>query len=159
MLHDRQDLFLERLERLEGHVELGVKLYVTVAPDDPPPPAPSPDPALGPGRAYLRHRRAEQDTRDTAHRAAEQAAERIDATARTHAVERARHRIQEGELATGPGVNVRNDAYLVPADHADVFRTEATHATDGLPGVRVDVTGPWAPYSFATLSDPDESAP
>ncbi len=25
----------------------------------------------------------------------------------------------------------------------------ATHAADGLDGVRVEATGPWAPYSFA----------
>ncbi|MFE6333046.1 GvpL/GvpF family gas vesicle protein [Streptomyces sp. NPDC057798] len=24
---------------------------------------------------------------------------------------------------------------------------------DGLPGVRVEVTGPWAPYSFAALPE------
>ena len=156
-LHDRQDLLLESLERLDGHVELGVKLYVDVAPGTPPPAAAPPEQALSPGRAYLHHRRAEQDTRDAAHRAAERAAERIAASARTHAVGQARHRNQEGELATGPGTNVSNDAYLVPADHADAFRAEAAHSTDGLTGVRVDVTGPWAPYSFATLPDPDES--
>ncbi|WP_329500534.1 GvpL/GvpF family gas vesicle protein [Kitasatospora herbaricolor] len=159
MLDARHDLLLDRLERLDGHVELGVKLYIDVASETPPPPAPAPDPSLSPGRAYLRHRRVERDLRDTAHLAAEQAAERIEAIARTHAVRRARHRIQEGELATGPGTNVSNDAYLVPTAHADAFLTEATQSTDGLTGVHVDVTGPWAPYSFATLPDPDESAP
>jgi hypothetical protein len=160
-LHDRQELFLDRLERLDGHVELGVKLYVDtdVASDIPPPAATSPQPALSPGRSYLRRRRAEQDTRNDTYRAAEQAAARIETTARTHAVERARHRIQEGELATGPGTNISNDAYLVPAGHADAFRTEAAHSTDGLTGVRVDITGPWAPYSFATLPDPAGSTP
>ncbi|WP_079197707.1 GvpL/GvpF family gas vesicle protein [Streptomyces sp. CB03911] len=159
MLHERQALFLDRLERLEDHVEMGVKLYLDVSPDPSPPAGPAPDTPLSPGRAYLRHRRAEQHSRDDAQRAAERAAERIEAAARTHAVERARHRIQEGELATGPGTNVSNDAYLVPTAHADAFLTEVTHATDGLTGVRVDVTGPWAPYSFATLPDPDENAP
>ncbi|WP_371483571.1 GvpL/GvpF family gas vesicle protein [Kitasatospora sp. NBC_00315] len=159
VLHDRQGLFLDRLGRLDGHVELGVKIYVDRGSDTPSEPAPpaasSSDPPLGPGRSYLRHRRAEQDSRNDAERAAERAAERIEATARAHAVERARHRIQEGELATAPGVNVSNDAYLVPAAHADAFRAEALRSTDGLTGVRVDVTGPWAPYSFAGLPEPD----
>ncbi|MFF2545171.1 GvpL/GvpF family gas vesicle protein [Kitasatospora sp. NPDC058063] len=158
MLHDRQTLFLERLEHLDGHVEMGVKLYVDPAYDTPTAEANAPGAALSPGRAYLRHRRAEQDSRNGARQAAEQAAARITAIARVHAVERARHRIQEGELATGPGINVSNDAYLVPAAHVDVFRVEAMRATDGLTGVRVDVTGPWAPYSFATLPDPGTSA-
>ncbi|MFE3110154.1 GvpL/GvpF family gas vesicle protein [Kitasatospora indigofera] len=159
MLDDRRDLLLDGLERLDGHVELGVKLYLEAAPDTPPPSAPATDPSLSPGRAYLRHRRAEQDTRDAAHLAAEQAAERIEAVARTHAVRRARHRIQEGELATGPGTNVSNDAYLVPTGHADAFRAEVMRSTASLTGVHVHVTGPWAPYSFATLPDPEESAP
>ncbi|GHH82062.1 gas vesicle protein [Kitasatospora indigofera] len=159
MLDDRHDLLLGTLEQLDGHVELGVKIYLDVASGTAPASAPAPDPTLSPGRAYLRHRRAEQDIRDAARQAAEEAAGRIEAIARTHAVQRARHRIQEGELATGPGTNVSNDAYLVPAAHADAFRIEATHATDGLTGVHVDVTGPWAPYSFATLPDPDEDAP
>lgn len=158
MLHDRQALFLGRLEHLDGHVEMGVKLYVDPGHHTPTAAATSPDPALSPGRSYLRHRRAEQDTRNDAHQAAEEAAERLALVARAHAVERARHRIQEGELTTGPGANVSNDAYLVPAAHVHAFRAEAMRATDGLTGVRVDVTGPWAPYSFATLPDPGKSA-
>ncbi|MET9618392.1 GvpL/GvpF family gas vesicle protein [Kitasatospora indigofera] len=159
MLDDRHDLLLDTLERLDGHLELGVKIYIDVASDTAPPSPPAPDPTLSPGRAYLRHRRAEQDVRHAAHLAAEQAVERIEAIARTYAVRRARHRVQEGELATGPGTNVSNDAYLVPIAHADAFRTEVTQSADGLAGVHVDVTGPWAPYSFATLPDLDEDAP
>ncbi|MEV4557950.1 GvpL/GvpF family gas vesicle protein [Kitasatospora sp. NPDC049285] len=152
MLQVRHALLLERLDRLTGHVELGVKLYVDLTT----PPAPTPPaPALSPGRAYLRRRRTEQHARNDAHHAAVLAAERIAAAARAHAVERAHHRIQEGELATGPGGNVSNDAYLVPVDHLRAFRDEAMRCTDGLTGVRVDVTGPWAPYSFAALPDPD----
>ncbi len=159
MLHDGRDLFLDRLAHLDGHLEFGVKLYVDATPEPAPPAASTPEPALSPGRAYLSHRRAERHSREEADRAAVRAAERIEATARAHAVERARHRIQEGELATGPGVNVANDAYLVPAAHGDAFRTEAMRSTDGLTGVRVDVTGPWAPYSFTALSEPGRSAP
>ncbi|MBD0694758.1 GvpL/GvpF family gas vesicle protein [Streptomyces sp. CBMA123] len=158
MLRERQALFLDRLEHLAGHVEMGVKLYVDLAHETAAAPTPSPEQPLSPGRAYLHHRRAEQDSRDDARRAAEQAAERIATIARDHAVERARHHIQEGELATGPGANVSNDAYLVPTAHVPAFRAELTRATDGLTGVRVDVTGPWAPYSFATLPDPGGSS-
>ncbi|MFB8170296.1 GvpL/GvpF family gas vesicle protein [Kitasatospora purpeofusca] len=155
MLHDRYALFLRRLQDLDGTVELGIKLYVDLASAVPPPATTFPDPALGPGRAYLRRRRREQHSRNDAHHAAAQAAERIAESARTHAVGHARHRIQNGELATGPGENVSNDAYLVPVGHAQAFRDEAIHCTDGLTGVRVDVTGPWAPYSFAVPADSD----
>ncbi|MEU8925261.1 GvpL/GvpF family gas vesicle protein [Kitasatospora sp. NPDC048545] len=159
MLDHNQELFLDALARLDGHVELGVKLYIEAAPDTSAATTAPPEPALSPGRAYLRRRRSEQDARDDAHRAAEQAAERIAAVARSHAVQWARHRVQEGELATGPGQNVTNDAYLVPIAHAHAFREEVLRATDGFNGLRVEVTGPWAPYSFATLPEPGASTP
>ncbi|MFD9129791.1 GvpL/GvpF family gas vesicle protein [Kitasatospora sp. NPDC059571] len=152
VLDARQNAFLDRLAELAGLLEWGVKLYVDVAAVPPPPPAKD----LGPGRAYLRHRRAEQDLRQDSYQAAGTAAERIDATARLHAVDRVRHRVQQGELAPGPGTNIVNDAYLVPVEHAAAFRAEALQAADGLPGVRIDVTGPWAPYSFAMPPEGEE---
>ncbi|MFI1075162.1 gas vesicle protein GvpJ [Streptomyces puniciscabiei] len=61
-------------------------------------------------------------------------------------MERARHRPQEGGVAQVPGVNVANDASLVPRRLTEQFRTRMLHAADGLDGIHVDVTGPWAPY-------------
>lgn len=147
VLDARQDAFLEHLAQLAGRLEWGVKLYVDAAAAPPPPPPED----LGPGRSYLRRRRTEQDLRQDGYRAARTAADRIDAAARLHAVDRVRHRVQHGELAPGPGTNVSNDAYLVPTEHAAAFRDEVARSAEGLPEVRVDVTGPWAPYSFATL--------
>lgn len=145
------DFFEQRLAHLAAHVEWGVKIYVE--PSAPPAPAPAePEAAegLSPGRAYLRTRRAQRTVRDTAYEAAQTAAERVEAAGRRYATDRARHRPQQGELATGPGENVVNDAYLVPREHAEEFRADAGRAADGLEGVRVELTGPWAPYSFAT---------
>ncbi|MFF3468755.1 GvpL/GvpF family gas vesicle protein [Streptomyces sp. NPDC001984] len=34
------------------------------------------------------------------------------------------------------------------AECCDEFLADVTHAADGLDGVRVEATGPWAPYSF-----------
>lgn len=143
--------FAERLAQLAEHVEWGVKIYVDPS-QGPAAPAPAPDADLTPGRAYLRSRKEQRSVRDSAYRAAEQAAERVEAAGRAHAAGRARHRVQQGPLADGVGGNVVNDAYLVPRDRTEEFRSEVEHAADGLQGVRVEVTGPWAPYSFATLS-------
>ncbi|MBI0295081.1 GvpL/GvpF family gas vesicle protein [Streptomyces sp. PRKS01-29] len=52
------------------------------------------------------------------------------------------------------GENIANDAYLVPADRAEEFRSRVLAAAEGRPGVRVEVTGPWAPYSFALPPEP-----
>ncbi|MGW0700207.1 GvpL/GvpF family gas vesicle protein [Streptomyces sp. NPDC002867] len=142
-------VFDERLERLAGHLEWGVKIYADPA-AAPFAPVPGEAADLGPGRAYLRQRRAQQSVRDDVYRAAEVAAERVEAAGRRYAAGRARHRVQQGALAPSVDENVLNDAYLVHADRAQAFRAEVTQAADGLTGVRVEVTGPWAPYSFAT---------
>ncbi|MFJ9413556.1 GvpL/GvpF family gas vesicle protein [Streptomyces sp. NPDC101227] len=166
MLEARRQAFAERLSDLAGHEEWGVKIYA----EAPPPSESRPesgaatesatDPALSPGRAYLSARRAQRHARDDTYRDAEKAAERVEAAARAHAVDRVQHRPQQGELARGPGENVVNDAYLVPLRHAESFRADVIRAAEGLPGVRVEVTGPWAPYSFiaTTQAEPSKRA-
>ncbi|MEU6093432.1 GvpL/GvpF family gas vesicle protein [Streptomyces sp. NPDC047079] len=155
MLDERQADLTAMLDRLADHVEWGVKVYAEVPPASSPAPSPaasSPAPSepadADPGRAYLRRRRHQRQAREDAWRVAEEAVRRTERQARGLAVERTRHRPQQGGLARVPGENVANDAYLVPRRLSEEFRTRMLHAADGLPGVRVDVTGPWAPYSF-----------
>lgn len=155
MLEARLEAFATRLSDLAGQVEWGVKIYA-VAPAATEGPEPSADPGLSPGRAYLSRRRAQRHAREDTYRDAEQVARRIEDAAREVAVDRVQHRAQQGELARGPGENVVNDSYLVPMAHAEQFRAGVLRAAEGLPGVRVEVTGPWAPYSFAT---PEEAVP
>ncbi|MFI1436635.1 GvpL/GvpF family gas vesicle protein [Streptomyces lydicus] len=152
MLEERLAAFADRLSALDAHVEWGVKVYVE-APAEAAPRAGPPEPDLSPGRAYLKRRGAQRHAREDAYRDAEEAARRIDAAARPYAVDRVQHRPQQGELARGPGENVVNDAYLVSQEHAESFRTDVLRAAEGLSGVRVEVTGPWAPYSFATPAE------
>ncbi|MEV6162077.1 GvpL/GvpF family gas vesicle protein [Streptomyces sp. NPDC052052] len=153
MLDARREAFAERLSDLAAQVEWGVKIYVEAPAATGTPAEPSAEPDLSPGRAYLSHRRAQRHARDDAYRDAEQAARRVEEAAREVAVDRVQHRPQQGELARGPGENVVNDAYLVPLAQAEQFRTAVMQAAEGLQGVRVDVTGPWAPYSFATPAE------
>lgn len=150
MLGERQEAFTALLDRFDDHVEWGVKVYAEIAaPAGPAPPVLSDQPAQpDAGRAYLRRRRQHSQARADTRRAAEEAVRRTEERARGLAVERARHRPQQGALAQLPGENVANDAYLVPRRLAEEFRDRMRHAADGLPGVRVEVTGPWAPYSF-----------
>ncbi len=147
MLAERQEAFTALLDRFDDHVEWGVKVYAEIAaPADPVQPD-RPD-QLDAGRAYLRRRRQHRQAREDTRRAAEEAVRRTEEQARGLAVERARHRPQQGTLARLPGENVANDAYLVPRRAAAEFRDRMLHTADDLPGVRVEVTGPWAPYSF-----------
>jgi hypothetical protein len=155
VLRDGGEMFEAGLDRLAGHLEWGVKIYV-----DTPAEAAAPAAAeeLSPGRAYLRGRRAQRHSRDEAYRTAQEAAERVEAIGRELATGHARHRVQQGQLAAGAGENVLNDAFLVAHDRAEAFRTRALAAGEGLPGVRIDVTGPWAPYSFATVPGTADAA-
>ncbi|MFF9342556.1 GvpL/GvpF family gas vesicle protein [Streptomyces sp. NPDC014773] len=166
-LREQRPAFAERLALFARHTEYGVKAYVAPDPPDPPGPgAPAPEAGTGtaspappsPGKAYLQARRAQHHAREDRYRQAGRAAERIAATAARYATRAVRHPAQTGPLGRGErgerGENVLNDAYLVPDDLADAFRTAVMETVRDLPGVRVEVTGPWAPYSFATLPVP-----
>lgn len=158
VLETHREAFSDRLSRLAAHIEWGVKLFVEPPARDraarPPEPADS-----QPGRAYLRLRGAQRRSREDAYRAAERAARLVETAAAAHAVDRVRHRVQQGQLAGGPGDNVVNDAYLVPSEHAEEFRAEVLRAAEGAPGIRVEVTGPWVPYSFAAPPAPEPEPP
>ncbi|MFJ5224922.1 GvpL/GvpF family gas vesicle protein [Streptomyces sp. NPDC088400] len=152
MLQERGQDFGELLARLEGRVEMGVKVYADPAAAVTRRPVPAvADRQESPGRAYLRQRREQRRGHQDAYRAAGSVAAQV--PGRVAALVRARvaHRPQQGELASGAGENIANEAYLVPVEHVEEFRQAPNCLTDdGVSGVRVEVTGPWAPYSFAT---------
>lgn len=145
--------FAELLARLDGHVEWGVKVYATGGSEAPPAPGPE-APGAGPGRAYLQRRRQQRRSREGAWEAAAGLGERIDRELAGVVADRRHHRPQSGQLSQGPGQNVVNAAYLVPRDRAEEFRARVEELAAGTAGVRVEVTGPWAPYSFAVPPEP-----
>lgn len=152
MLVRQRSEFQELLGRLEGHVELGVKVYAdprTAAATAPAPAAATPS-GGGAGRAYLRQRQAQQRDSQDVYRAASDLAARAARLAEGVASSRAVHRPQQGQLAARAGVNVANEAYLVPREHVAQLHRALAALAGGAPGVSIEVTGPWAPYSFAT---------
>jgi hypothetical protein len=59
------------------------------------------------------------------------------------------HPPQNPALSKATGRNVLNAAYLVPRAHSEEF-VELVDRTKGeVPGMRIELTGPWAAYSFA----------
>ncbi|MCX4419363.1 GvpL/GvpF family gas vesicle protein [Streptomyces mirabilis] len=146
MLDEQRPQFDEMLDLLDGHVELGLKVY-SLPHAVPAPAEPEPD-AASPGRAYLRRRRAQRDTAQHAHRVAIDLAEAAALEADALSTARMVHRPQQGEWSAGRGENVVNEAYLVPLDAVEQFRARLSALAR--PGVGIEVTGPWAPYSFAT---------
>ncbi|MFD3533761.1 GvpL/GvpF family gas vesicle protein [Streptomyces sp. NPDC058664] len=153
----RHDAFARRLAELDGHTEYGVKIHLP-APTSPgadAPPAGAAAPTT-PGKAYLRRRKAQHHAREQVYQEAQRAARTVEAIGVHYASERVRHAPQSGELA-GPLENVLNDAYLVPDRYAREFRTAIEQAAREFPGVPIEVTGPWAPYSFAVPPAQDPS--
>jgi hypothetical protein len=98
------------------------------------------------GTAYLQRRRnalrAAERRRDAEHALAD----------RTHAA-MAQHATEAAQRQTGHEDLLLNAAYLVDARRQDAFHAEADgQAALLMPdGVRLDVIGPWPPYSFAAL--------
>ncbi|RAY13621.1 gas vesicle synthesis GvpLF [Actinomadura craniellae] len=148
LLERRLAEFSATLDSVAGRQEWGVKVYVdpqTVA-----------RPAAGPGTAadrsgaaYLRRRRAGMRDRDDALRRATAHGDRVDAALSAVAVESRRHRAQDPRLSGRDEWMVLNGAYLVDAERGDEFAT-AVAALRG-PEVGIELTGPWAPYSFTVL--------
>ncbi|MFC8539032.1 GvpL/GvpF family gas vesicle protein [Streptomyces sp. NPDC057249] len=158
MLVRRRAEFEDLLGRLEGHVELGMKVYADPRAAGAPAPAAVTSTGAGAGRAYLQQRRATRRRDQDAYRAASDLVVRAGELTRGVAASRVVHRPQQGQLASHSGVNVANEAYLVPRARTEELRRALTGLADGVPGVSVEVTGPWAPYSFATAPHAEDPA-
>jgi hypothetical protein len=145
--------FRAALDRLTGRVELGVKVST-----DPQSMAPTAAPSSSsPGRDYLRRRRAQHRARDDAWQRAAAAAQRVDATLAGLAVDSRQRPPQRPQLSGAPGENVLNAAYLVDTGRTEEFAALTRRLDAEAPGTRIELTGPWAPYSFA-LPDDEEPA-
>lgn len=149
-------LFAENLDRLEGRVEWGVKLYAAEQDTAPEPRRPAEE-APSSGRDYLRRRMRSRQSQEQNRTRADALARRLHTELAGRAEAQRLHRPQSGQLARTPGVNLLNAAFLVRREDSEAFVEHVEQLTPQEPGVRVELTGPWAPYSFADLSGtPDD---
>ncbi|MEV4036186.1 GvpL/GvpF family gas vesicle protein [Streptomyces umbrinus] len=169
MMEQREEAFLRTLDRLDGRVEWGVKVYAE-SPESPEPSEPSgspeasggtessgnPDsrPASSPikpvsGRDYLRQRRGQRRAHEEKWEQAEEFSRRLHETLSGYAEETRIHAPQNAALSQAPGRNVLNAAYLVPRSESEAFVELVDRTKDDSPGLRVELTGPWAAYSFS----------
>ncbi|MET9502095.1 GvpL/GvpF family gas vesicle protein [Streptomyces sp. NPDC006622] len=148
MIEEREEVFLRTLERLDGRVEWGVKIYVEPTGQDD---AAGPDAAEAKpvsGRDYLRQRRMRVRAHEDTWQRAERFAGRLHTLLSEHADAARLHAPQNSALSRAAGQNVLNAAYLVPRATSEEF-VEIVDRTKGEePGMRVELTGPWAAYSF-----------
>ncbi|MHC3468855.1 GvpL/GvpF family gas vesicle protein [Streptomyces sp. 7R007] len=148
MMEAREEDFRRTLERLAGRVEWGVKVYAEPQPEETGAPA---KPASG--RDYLRQRRMRMHSHEEMWQQTERFADRLHTALSSFAEDSRLHAPQNPALSGVSGRNVLNAAYLVSRDDSEEFvelvdRTKDETKADG-PGIRVELTGPWAAYSFA----------
>ncbi|MFD5945120.1 GvpL/GvpF family gas vesicle protein [Streptomyces collinus] len=145
MMEAREEDFLQTLDRLEGRVEWGVKVYAESEPQESARPAQKP----ASGRDYLRQRRTQTRSHEEMWQKAEAFSTRLHEELSAFAEDSRMHPPQNPALSKATGRNVLNAAYLVPRAHSEEF-VELVDRTKGeVPGMRIELTGPWAAYSFA----------
>ncbi|MEU9829530.1 GvpL/GvpF family gas vesicle protein [Micromonospora chersina] len=145
VLVERHDELAGTLARLAGRAEWGVKGYVVPGAL---PRVEEPAGGGGAGAAYLRRRKAQLSAREEGQRAAADGAAAVHAALAGYAVAARRHAPQDRRLSGAPTAMVLNGAYLVDRDRWDGFAALARELAGGHPEVRLELTGPWPPYSF-----------
>ncbi|MYW66899.1 gas vesicle protein [Streptomyces sp. SID8379] len=138
--------FRAGLDRLAGRLEWGVKVYADQA---------DPEKATGSaasGRDYLRRRRAERTAGEAALRRAERFSQQLHEGLTGSSVATRTHTPQSPELARTEGRNILNASYLVDREAAEQFGEQVGALKNGEPGLRVELTGPWAGYSFTDMA-------
>ncbi|MEJ2886642.1 GvpL/GvpF family gas vesicle protein [Actinomycetospora aeridis] len=100
------------------------------------------------GADYLRQRRKALRDSETSLDDAREAAGEVDAAATALAAATRAHRLQDAQLSGRTEPMVLNQAYLLPVERADDLRALVASLADH-PRIRVELTGPWVPYSFA----------
>ncbi|MFE0592723.1 GvpL/GvpF family gas vesicle protein [Micromonospora echinospora] len=102
----------------------------------------------GAGAAYLRRRRAQLRARETGQQAAAQSAAAVHTELAGHAAEARRHTPQDSRLSGASHPMALNGAYLVPVEGLAGFRAVVAALATRHPALRLELTGPWPPYSF-----------
>jgi hypothetical protein len=178
-LAGRRDQLRTALRRVGGRVEWGVKAYAAAEPGT----AAEPDKAerapaaekraeagasgdagqdtegrSGAGLAYLKRRRAQLNANRESKTAAVNAAAAIHADLTAKAADARLHPPQSAQLSGIRRPMLLNAAYLLePADGVSFTAAVAGNAT-AHPELKVELTGPWPPYSFVG-DDSDNDGP
>jgi hypothetical protein len=175
-LAERGDQLRAALARVGGRMEWGVKAYAmpaqagdqpTVAPEDTAPIAVGARTAAGAGAdsgnradtgngaepgagmAYLKRRRAQISAKRESSRTAAASARQVHVELSGHAAQARLYPPQSPALSGTKAPMLLNAAYLLDAGGAAGFASVVAAAAAAHPDLRLDLTGPWPPYSFA----------
>jgi hypothetical protein len=141
------------LDRIEGRNEWSVKAYVdqSARGAEGQEAADSSPEGTGAGKAYLLKRRAEAQRREAAAQADAATADEIHAALATVSVSGRRLAAQDRKLTGHTGEMILNGTYLVDQEKVAEFKDAVDRIAGSHSHVRVELGGPWPPYSFASL--------
>jgi pyruvate/2-oxoglutarate dehydrogenase complex dihydrolipoamide acyltransferase (E2) component len=175
-LAEHNGRLLDVLRRVGGRIEWGVKVYAAQEPEaaresaaaEPDMAGPAPaarnlaagagagedtGPGGGAGLAYLKRRRAQLATAREAKATAVNAAQAVHADLAAKATGTRLHPPQSAQLSGVRQPMLLNAAYLLDPSDAATFTAAVAGQATAHPELRVELTGPWPPYSFADGDD------
>jgi len=153
VLDERHAEFAHTLDFVTGRTEWGVKAYLDQQPEPDESAARAPASGRGAGTAYLARRRAAQTSRAEAEDRAREQVIAVHNRLAALAADACTHPPQSRALAGHHGQMVLNAAYLVEESAARGFAAEVARCDDECAAIRLQLTGPWPPYSFASLEE------
>ncbi|MET7768350.1 GvpL/GvpF family gas vesicle protein [Nocardia sp. NPDC005366] len=153
LLDERRADFESALTLVAGRTEWGVKAYgdraaLTSAMAE----TNVTSSARGAGTAYLLRRKAQLSAQETVERDAASRADEIHAHLVRQAAAGTRQATTDPVLTGRPDWMVLNGTYLVDDDRADEFAATVAELGKNNPGFRLELTGPWPPYSFVGVA-------
>jgi hypothetical protein len=156
MLEERACDLSAALALVDARTEWGVKVYAVERQS--PPAGPAGGAPSRPGAAYLLRRKAELSASEDAKRAAAASAADLHAALSGLAAAALVRPPQGPQLTGGAGQMIFNGAYLVANEHSADWSAAVKDLADRHPAIRVELTGPWPPYSFAAIEDSPRAA-
>ncbi|MET7427057.1 GvpL/GvpF family gas vesicle protein [Dactylosporangium sp. NPDC005555] len=153
MLEQRRGDFDAVLDRVSGRTEWGVKMYAAPTASASEPSGTSSSGTVRPGTAYLQRRRAQLSAEDQRWQLAVAGAEEVHAALTGCAAAARRHPPQDRRLTGRTEPMLLNGAYLVELRDSGRFGDAVTAQAARHPGLHLELTGPWPPYSFVTIEE------
>jgi Gas vesicle synthesis protein GvpL/GvpF len=142
-------------DRIGGRSEWGVKAYAATT-DRPGSEATAElRSERGSGAQYLSKRKAQLAASEDSRKVAVASARDVHAMLSSMSVAADLHQPQDPQLSGRRDRMIMNGTYLVDDQASGEFAAAVQDAAAGYPALRLELTGPWPPYSFATAGPGD----
>ena len=149
------DPLVRTLDKVARHQEWSVKAFTRTPTSEPATANPVAAGAAGQGSGaeYLKRRKAEAEQRERAGERAAELADQIHGALTSSAAEGRRLTPQDPRLTGHDGTMLLNGAYLVPDAGVAEFQSAVQELGAANADVRLELQGPWPPYSFVSMED------